>query len=308
MRALNFGPMKRSLLIVLLLMMVGPTWGQGLMQRKRRDIIPLEGQALRIGFYFAPGITYTLPQGKDEEREVYRNADTLFTAAFEPKGRFGAYFEAGLAWYTRDPVIVDYLDLGIAYKGLRGAEAFAGTYAIGNTAVPLAGDGIFKDDRLTIHFNANKFIPTWRYQFVQLSLGANADLRLSGSREYTGALYYNDVLLPHSPGHEVSEGPEPSAFTDPWAQLHFKLGYGFKVSGTLLIIPAIETPIFGVRPDDEGRFGAMRWLNSEHRPLILSVRFLFLRARKGFDCPPPIKHNAFEGGKTKKYKPDSYHP
>jgi hypothetical protein len=30
------------------------------------------------------------------------------------------------------------------------------------------------------------------------------------------------------------------------------------------------------------------------------VRFLFLRAREGFDCPPPIKHNGFEKSRTVK--------
>ena len=75
-----------------------------------------------------------------------------------------------------------------------------------------------------------------------------------------------------------------------------------------LVIPAIETPVFSVVPEDDGRFGALPWFSSEYRPLILSVRFLFLRYPKGFACPPAIKHNEFEGGKGKQYKPDSYHP
>ena len=87
------------------------------------------------------------------------------------------------------------------------------------------------------------------------------------------------------------------------AQLHFKLGYGFKLRSKLIMIPAIETPIFSVVPEDQS-FGKLQWFSSEYRPLILSVRFLFLRARNGFDCPPPIKHAA--GSKV--YKQDGYHP
>jgi len=292
MHAPNFGPMKRPLLLGLLLLVFLPAWGQGLMQRKRRDIIPLEGQARRIGFYFAPGVTYTLPRFKNTEEEVFSRGDTSFVATYDPDGKLGLYLEAGLSWYTRDPVIVDYLDVGLAYKNLRGAEAYTGRYALGDSVAESAAEGDFAERMLTLHFNANKFIPTWRYQFVQLTLGANADYRLGSDYAHTG-----DSLLN---GHSFPP--------DLWTQLHFKLGYGFKVSGKLLIIPAIETPIFSVIPSDEGRFGSLQWFSSDYRPLILSVRFLFLRARQGFDCPPPIKHNAFEGGKTRKYKPDTYHP
>lgn len=284
--------MKRSLTGAICLVLCAQLWGQGLMQRKRSDIIPIEGQARRIGFYVAPGITYALPWSGNEERDMFRSGDTSYVASYDPEGRFGLYLEAGLSWYTRDPVIVDYLDLGVAYKNLRGAESFTGRYSRSDSTAELVGEGAFAERMITLHFNANKFIPTWRYQFVQLTLGANGDYRLGSSYEHTGHALLNDHAFP----------------PDLWAQAHFKLGYGFKVSGTMLIIPAVETPVFSVAPGDDGRFGALQWFSSDYRPLILSVRFLFLRARKGFDCPPPIKHNAFEGGKTRKYKPDSYHP
>jgi hypothetical protein len=38
----------------------------------------------------------------------------------------------------------------------------------------------------------------------------------------------------------------------------------------------------------------------------LSVRFLFLRYPKGFDCPPVIRHNDLE--KHKEYKQEGYEP
>ncbi len=263
------------------------------MGRKRADIIPLEGQARRLGWYVAPGVTYTLSRFKDSEEEVFRSSstaggDTSYTATYDPSGKLGLYLEAGVSWYTRDPVIVDYLDMGLAYKNLRGAESFTGRYARTDSVTDLAGEGDFAERMLTLHFNANKFIPTWRYQFVQLSLGLNADYRLGSDYSHTGDSLMNNHTFP----------------PDLWGQVHFKLGYGFKVTGKLLIIPAIETPIFSVAPEDDGRFGALRWFSSDHRPLIFSVRFLFLRARKGFDCPPPIKHS----GQMKTYKQDGYHP
>ena len=48
----------------------------------------------------------------------------------------------------------------------------------GDSLAPLAGEGTFAERSVDLHINANKFIQTGDYQFVQLSLGANADYRL----------------------------------------------------------------------------------------------------------------------------------
>lgn len=283
--------MKR---VALLLILVGGPVGlfaqRGLMQRKHPDIIPLEGQAKRIGWFIAPGITYTLPRFKNEEEEVFRSGDTVYTATYDPNGRIGLYLEGGVTWFTRDPVIVDYFDLGLAYKNLRGSESFESTLLRGDSSAALTGEGAFAERFVTLSANANKFIQTGDHQFVQLSLGANADYRIGSSYDHTGDAVLNQHAFP----------------PDLIAQLHFKVGYGFKLTGKLILIPAIETPVFSFVPDDVG-FGQLHWFSSDYRPLILSVRFLFLRARNGFDCPPPIKHNEFERGR-KEYKPDSYHP
>jgi hypothetical protein len=285
--------MQRLLFILLAVLLAWPTFGQGLMSRKRPDIIPLDGKARRGGFYVAPGLTYTLPRFKNEEEEVFRNADTSYTALYDPNGRLGVYLEAGWFYATRDPIVLDYWDVGLAYKNLRGSEAYESTLIRADSTATFSGEGTFAERLITLHVNANKFFQVRDYQFVQLSLGANMDYRLGSSYEHTGDPVLNDHVFP----------------PDLIGQLHVKLGYGFKVTGNLLIIPAVETPVFSIVPEDQG-LGQLQWFSSRYRPLILSVRFLFLRARPGFDCPPPIKHNEFEKGrgKSKTYKPDSYHP
>lgn len=257
------------------------------MSRRRADIIPLEGQAKRIGWFVGPGVTWTHTRLKNEEEEVFRNDSARYLATYDPSGKLGLYLEGGVTWFTRDPVIVDYLDLGIAYKNLRGAESFESNLLRGDSSSAYAAEGDFAERFLTLAFNANKFIQTGNYQFVQLSLGANADYRLGSSYSHSGDPVLNRHAFP----------------PDLIAQLHFKLGYGFKLTGRMLLIPAVETPIFSVVPEDQG-FGQLQWFSSRYRPIILSVRFLFLRARNGFDCPPPIKHK----GEMKIYKQDGYHP
>lgn len=272
--------MKRALLYFFLLPFVLDVSAQGLMDRKHPDIFPLDGKMRRSGFYFAPGLTYTLPRFKDKEETVNIAPDTSITGIYDPAGKLGMYLEAGWFLFTRDPVILDYWDVGVAYKQLAGKESFEGRYAFGDSIGSAAGQGTFSDQHLTVHANANKFFQTADYQFIQLSLGANVDWRFGGSRDYEGFAF-----------------PRTQAFPPEFiGQAHVKLGYGFKVSKRLLIIPAVETPFFSVVPTDKG-FGQLQWFSSNYRPLIFSVRFLFLRYPKGFACVP-VKNNEFEKHKV----------
>lgn len=281
---------RAILLLTILLIIAEQTQAQRLMDRKRPELIPGEGKVRRGGFYFAPGVTYLLPRASDENEEVFQNADTSYFATYNPSGKIGLYLEAGWFHATRDPVILDHWDIGLAYKNFRGHEDVTGLLRRGEFTDTLLGEGDFAERYLTLHLNANKFIQIRNYQFIQLTLGANADYRLGSD--------YSHTALPVLNRHEFPP--------DLVGQLHFKLGFGFKVTGSLFIIPSVETPIFSIVPEDQERWGALDWFSSTYRPLIFSVRFMWLRAPKGFKCPPVVRQPGDK--KSKKYKPAGHHP
>jgi hypothetical protein len=177
--------MIRAITIALTLLFAGSLCAQGIYGRKKPEIFPTDGKMRRGGFYFAPGLTYALPRGKDHEEQYFNTPDSAYTALFDPKGKIGLYLEAGWFLSTRDPIILDYWDFGLAYKQLKGTEAFTSTYMRSDTTSFFAGEGAFNDQHLTAHVNANKLIQTRDYQFVQLSLGANLDWRFGTNRSYT---------------------------------------------------------------------------------------------------------------------------
>lgn len=282
MRLPSFGMMNRAIAVLPGLLLAGSLLAQGLYGRKHPEIFPTDGKMRRGGFYFAPGITYALARFNDKEETVFSNADTSYTALFDPAGRIGLYLEAGWFHATSDPIILDYWDFGLAYKQLKGSEAFAGTFMAGDSIAQFAGEGGFNDQHLTLHANANKLFQLRDYQFIQFSLGANLDWRFGTAHDYTA-----DFTT-------LNRWAFPPEFT---GQVHAKLGYGFKLTKQLMVIPALETPVFSLQPADEGHFGQLQWFSSTYRPLILSVRFLFLRYPKGWECPP-VKQNAFEKSKV----------
>lgn len=274
--------MKRALLLVVLWMPLLLS-AQGLMDRKHPDIFPLDGKMKRSGFFVGPGVTWALAPFKDrDEHYPYTGLgpSETFDATYHGKGRLGLYLEAGWFISTRDPVIIDYWDFGLAYKQLKGTELSEGTFVRGDSSGVWLGEGNFNDQHLSLAANANKLFQTADYQFIQFSLGANADWRFSEGRDFAG------LAVPATQRF-------PPQFI---GQLHAKLGYGFKLTQQLMIIPAIETPFFSVMPEDQG-FGRLQWFNTTYRPLIFSVRFLFLRYPNGWACPA-VKNNEFEKHKV----------
>lgn len=276
---MQFRGMKRALLPLLWLTPLLAS-AQGLMDRKHPDIFPLDGKMKRSGFFIGPGLTWTLAPFSDRDEEFRLGADTLIKARYTGKGALGLYLEAGWFIATRDPVVIDYWDFGLAYKQLKGSEESSGTLARGDSIGEWLGAGSFNDQHLTLAINANKLFQTTDYQFIQFSLGVNVDWRFGTGRDYVG---------PITPGAQAF----PPEFI---GQVHAKLGYGWKITQRMMIIPAIETPFFSVNPEDQG-LGRLQWFSTTYRPLIFSVRFLFLRHPNGWACPP-VKNNEFEKHKV----------
>lgn len=209
-------------------------------KRKIQDVFPDELQYKMSGWYFSPGITYMLPQKFSLIKDVNGSSSG------KPRGRLGLYLEFGRYHILKYSKWFKYLDYGISYKSLRGKDLSVG--------------GKFGDHFIVAHFNLNHVKQFSDYNFLQNTIGINADFGII--RNIGGIAPSNPVV-----------------------QLHYKLGYGFKVNSKLIIIPAIETPILNGLPWERGK-STLGYFNSRYRPLILSVRFLFLRLKREKKCIP----------------------
>ena len=147
--------------------------------------------------------------------------------------------------------VFNYMDYGAGYKRLSGSEFN-----------DVNNKSIFKQNYISSFFNINNIWQLSSKKFLQSSIGANLDYKF----------FENDTPLPNN--------TDKLNFS-----FHFKLGYGIKFSKTLFIIPTIETPILNLKKWENGKsnFGIF---NSRYRPIILKVRFIWLKKLGKSDCPP----------------------
>lgn len=241
-------------------------------QKHYNELLPKAPQYKLNGWHFAPGATYMLTPFVYQDR-VFDETDVYrFDARVRGIGKPGLYAEVGRYRMLPYMPFFEYLDYSISYKSLRGSERANGQYVSVPAEVPLLPmedtKGDFGFHYAELNFNLNHIWRISKYNFIQHSIGVNGGY----------------AFLPNQTGFTVSAVAQDNPGR--WnAQLHYKLGFGIKMRGNWLLIPAIETPILGAWPFENGR-SSMGFFASRYRPLIFSLRFFFMRPANTMDCTP----------------------
>jgi hypothetical protein len=173
-------------------------------------------------------------------------ANLASNAGQKPSTKTGYYIDLGGYKLFEYFSLFRYMDWGLGYKSLRGKEL--------NTS------SSFGDHFVSGYLNLNNTVNIGKYTFWGNTIGINTDYALGRNLDY---------------------GDSPNAFQ---AAIHYKLTLGYKVTKSLVIIPAIETPILTLYPFEYGS-SSLKYLSSRYRPIILSIRFMFLRQIRDI-CPP----------------------
>lgn len=222
--------------------------------RKDQDLVDLR-RYKHGGWMLAPGLTYMLPNRIKAYDDVTDSLGNYVNDNIKRNGRIALYLEAGRYQIFYDGgYIFNYMDYSLAYKRLSGTEKYYDS------------KGVFKQNNLVGNFNINNIIQLSDYKFIQNSIGANLDWRFSGKYETSGS-----PLIDNTPSFIFS--------------LHYKFGFGFKVTDKMFIIPSIETPILNGLEWEKGK-STYGLFTSRYRPLIFSVRFAWLRLPDKGSCPP----------------------
>lgn len=214
------------------------------------------------GWFLAPGITYMLPELRKEQRADYfennDGRDTIYSGDFTRKGRIGFFLEAGRHHFLYRGGIINHLDYGIHFKMLRGKESFEGLTKAGNLYVPVANTSTYSESFAGVFFNANNMLQISDKTWIQNSIGVNGDYRVISRR--TEEMGFGAInMFPNSL----------------LAQLHYKIGFGWKPEPGIYIIPMIETPILTAYPWEEGK-STLQYFVGRNRPLIFTLRIQWL--------------------------------
>ena len=256
--------------VIIALVLTFPALSQYSYKNNKQELVRRNDFMKLSGWNFAPGITYYGTRIRNTRDVLYENGDTSHITEFDPAGRIGLYFEVGRHHIFKHAILFPYLDYGIAYKGLRGRESFESEVRVTGVAEPLStgeGSGEFANHNILAYVNLNNILQLTDYTFIQNSIGLNVDYSIIKNTNKPAYPLHDDIELPRF-----------------WAQIHYKLGFGIKMTDQFFIIPSIETSLLNLSPFTNFRPKVDQYM-SNYRPLIFSVRLAFL-GLNGVSCPP----------------------
>lgn len=263
--------MLRNILVLILLFSFTYTSAQN--GRKVRDVFPTHGNFERRGWVFSPGLTYMVPSLQRVTGAVHMSPDSIYDIEYNPSGRIGLLAEVSRFSIIESTPLISTMDFGIGFKLMRGIEEFEATLR-DDLSRPyiLNGEGVFNRGSVYTNFNINKIHQFSDYSFVKNSIGLNLDYALADKFSYNNkGLFINE-----------------NAANKLIFQLHYKLGFGFKISEGIIIEPNIETPILTIFPFDEAKSTDL-FFNTRYRPVLLRISIWMFDSKKDRKCPAGTK-------------------
>ncbi len=258
------------LIVTLLLLLPAMAFSQQHL-RKNRDVFPTQGNLERKGWIFSPALTFMAPPYKQASERLSLGTDTIYDINYRAAGKIGIGIEVGRFHEIDASRLITFVDFAVGFKALRGTETFRAMLDDPDRSTPYFhdGEGVFTGHYLTASFNATNIKQFSDHSFMTNAFGINADYKVGEN------VFYNRSALP------INQMMAP----DLLFQLHYKIGFGFRVSPKFLVVPSLETPILTLYEFDQMK-STMGIFNSRYRPVILRLNIMMFDNKSKRKCPP----------------------
>lgn len=238
--------------------------------RMNRDVFPAYGNFERKGWLISPSINFMLPPVKQASQRMFPGDGNVYDVAYKGSGKLGIGIEIGRFHVIDASRLISYVEVSAGLKSLRGVETFDAVLEDPTRETPFvqSGEGTFSLQYATLSATAHNIKQLSDFTFIQNSLGLNGDYKFAEN------VYYNDRGLPI----DLMDAP---GFL---FQMHYRLGFGFKVAQRFIIIPSLETPIITIHEFDDMN-SRLEVFNSRYRPLILRCTIMMFDNKAQRKCP-----------------------
>ncbi len=271
----------------------------------QRDMTPGKGKRSKVfgkrdfrklsntGLQFQLGPTCLMTRTKNPS-VLFQNSSNGITNGrytIDPKGLLGFYGEIGLIHFPKKrsklslalkTVFVSYYDWGIGFKYFRGQETMTlerlspSGSVLGTQYLTGSYNSGFLYGRFSLHKNVH--FKALKNFFLDNSLGFNFDYNILESKMTQDDLSYT--------GNALSVGAPVHFHSVLTAQIHYGLGFGFRLKRGAYLIPGVRVPILGFAEGNKGN-PSLKWFTRSYWPILFHVKYMFLfeKKAKAGDCP-----------------------
>ncbi|MEZ4890949.1 MAG: hypothetical protein R2779_10505 [Crocinitomicaceae bacterium] len=238
-----------------------------------------------FGLQLSVGPTFTIPTRPRPITQDFISSGRSYQLTTKANGIPGIFAEIGMihlpqkrsklsqAW---NYIFISYIDWGIGFKMLNGAETTRISQldpVTGNVLNTAEQTGTFNNLFVTARVAVHKNFYIGKKYFIDNGFGVNVDFNFKRNTTNYTPFVENAV-----PGKHYFHEPV-------MAHIHYELGFGFRLSRRSMLIPSVQVPIFGIY---EWRKGAsdFKWFDSNYYPMLVKVKWTYLFEKKVKGCAP----------------------
>lgn len=227
------------------------------------------GNTYKMGWWeLEGGGVYNFPTSGEQSKVLIDKQDTSYQASFDPSAGFAYSLRLGRYLVTPELRFFKYIDYSIGYRRVVGHENYKATMSApapngGAQTAEWSGNGSFNESFLMANLHLNNVLQVSDHGFIQNTIGVNGEYRIqSGRIGYDGNAYKLDP-------------EQPPTFM---GQIHYRLGYGRRISEQFFIVPSLQTSILNLYPFDGA--STLPLLNSRYRTVSLNIKLMFLKRHR----------------------------
>jgi len=242
-----------------------------------RKTFPLSREFKKSGFSISPLATISF--GNKSDLKLFANAAGFKWEHIEVgRGTWNGGVELGWFKTVEGYQIGDYFETAISYRRFSGVHYLEETNINVPSGSTLAG---FKE-----------YENSWRFETITVAVRI-IDIALQKPSSFLtwGVGVNYDYLLANRFNSDWPQGFSNEKPMDNMhaVKVHLQVGYGFKMTKHLFLIPTVETPLLTVLPSSSLN-PAIQFLDVQYQPLVIGFKFMFLR-KDPVNCNTPQLKN-----------------
>ncbi len=233
-----------------------------------RDFFPLSREYKQWGLILSPELNVQVPFSNYKEN-VILNDSSNYDYSLEGKGKLGYGIELGAFYTFKQPSIFHFLEAGLGYRKLSSSTNHNGVLTVRDTMNQFQSINTSAIEIVHLSIRATHVTQLRRYSMLMNSIGINLNYAIS--EDYKRSSSYPTV--------------DEKFTSNPSAQLHYQIGFAYRVSRFVVLSPSIETPLLTAYEFDGINTG-FNYFNLKYQPFYLKLR-IYIFQKDPVNCNAP---------------------
>lgn len=233
-----------------------------------KDFFPLSREYKPWGFTISPELNKQFAFSNFSEVVTFSDTSS-YDYNLEGSSKIGIGGEIGAFYALKQPKLFHFVEANLGYRRLNSTTKHNGILNVVDTLTNFSSENEYNQQLVHFSLRATHVLQLKRYSMLMNSIGVNLNYRLSESIERSS----------NYPAIEESFTSSPSV------QIHYQIGFGYRINKYIILAPSLETSLLTLHPFESVKTG-FNYFNQDYQPFYLKLR-IFIFQKDPVNCNAP---------------------